>query len=454
MHLRNHSEFYKSSPPTRGYFQQELETNRMKRINTGSFTHKRAKSDIGQVLNIEETRCNTAASRSKRKFYLENSMWHREIYIIKDGICTRQEIQNGFKFKFSNFGLVKRQTQPKELNLLLETCAYKWSPLKKFIALFTVDGKPLKSLSEIDPYAKVAVVGQDLNFIGFKSSEFSLKELLSIIEETFILKDSEVFTKSPRKKGVLYSDTSIKENKAILLKFRKKVPPHKPIKILQKPLLQSYDKYKHIEKLKVKLGETSSMLNRSLHNLQHKRLRKLMKKFELSEGKLHKVYAQYKTLLLVSVGQNPAHDIKKGVNTSTLIQYLRKGEVKEDGIIETLVKTIDSGGKGYLNWEEFLKTMCIIHFGSLSQQIDMVFNMYDADLSGELSFDEIKTLCKKQLGGKNDNISEYLSESFAKVVFEMAGQSVNYCLNADELKNILQNKEKQSIIQMLCNFNQ
>ena len=63
--------------------------------------------------------------------------------------------------------------------------------------------------------------------------------------------------------------------------------------------------------------------------------------------------------------------------------------------------------------------MTVISFGSLNHQIDMLFKIYDYNLSGTLSFDEIQEMCKRQLqSGKDDQISNYLSECFANIIFK------------------------------------
>ena len=98
--------------------------------------------------------------------------------------------------------------------------------------------------------------------------------------------------------------------------------------------------------------------------------------------------------------------------------------------------------------------MSVINYGNITQQIDMIYKMYDFDCSGTLEYNEIKELCKKQLGdSKNPAITEYLSVTFAKILFEIAGVPVTHALSAEQIKSLLQGKEQQTIIQMLCNFN-
>ena len=157
----------------------------------------------------------------QKQNYLHNTLWYREIFVIKDGISSKQELFEGFKHKFCCFGNI-RKNQKEELNYFFETCNKKWKPKNKIISLFTIDGKILKSLAEIDPQTKIAVAGSDFRFIGFHTLQLTKKEILEMIEESFIIKDSETFITSPRKKGVIYKDNSNAQIKSFLLNLRKK----------------------------------------------------------------------------------------------------------------------------------------------------------------------------------------------------------------------------------------
>ena len=417
--------------------------------NTGNSKHRRVRSEI--VPNIAETTSKTPFSKTDT---LNTTIWCREIFIIQDGITDKSEFSKGFKYKFNNCGSLRRQNQSHELSHLFRTCSKSWNTRKKFISIFTVDGKILKSMAELDTKSFVLVVGSSYNFIGFGSLCVTEKNILEAIGWNFVKKDSEVFITCPRKKGILLRDNMYNNTKSLLLKFRAKSQlGTQVIERQKKGLTSHFDRYRYFNSIKEKLGETSVKLDKCIPKMEHSNMKKLMERYELSESDVHKIYAQYKTLLIMSVAQNPTHDFRNGIKNNTLIEYLRKGEVKEDGMIEKLILIIDVDGKGYLSWEEFLKAMSVIYFGSLSQQIDMLFKMYDSDLSGTLNFEEISNLCRKQLeSGKDDKIAEYLAESFAKVIFSLANIPISECLAVEELKQILSDKEQHSIIRMFCNF--
>lgn len=416
--------------------------------NTASSKHRRVKSDITSNLTDQNTKvpiCKTD--------YLNNTIWCREIFIIQDGITEKSQLSQGFKYKFNNFGYLRRESQTQELSLLFRACSKHWNTRKKFISIFTVEGRMLKSMAELDSSCSVLVVGTSYNFIGFGGLCTSEKEILEAVGWNFIKKDSEIFITCPRKKGILLQDNYDKKAKNILLKFRAKSQIGTQVVEKKREVSSNFDRYKYFNSVKEKLGETSVKLDKCIPKMQHSYMKKLIDKYELSESDIHKIYAQYKTLLIMSVAQNPNHDFRSGIKNSTLIECLRKGESKAPGMIEKLISIIDIDGKGYLCWEEFLKAMSVIYFGSLPQQIDMLFKMYDADLSGTLSFDEICELCKRQLeSGKDDKIAEYLSDSFAKVIFSLANVPITESLAAEELKKILSDKEQHSIIRMFCNF--
>ena len=373
--------------------------------------------------------------------------------MIQDGIQDKTQFSQGFKYKLINFGSLRRDSQYSELHLLFKACQKKWNTRKKFISIFSVKGKLLKSIAELEPKSNVLVVGSSYNFLGFGGVFITEQEILEATGYNFIQKDTEGYTTCPRKKGQLKCENIDEKAKSFLLKFRAKSNLSHSTREKKTIKNSRFDRHRYFNSIKEKLGETSVKLDKSLPKLHHRTLKKLMEKYELSESDLHKIYAQYKTLLIMSVAQDPSHDFKAGIKNSTLIECLRKGEAKEDGLMEKLIENIDIDCKGYLNWEEFLKAMSVIQFGSLSQQIDMLFRMYDTDFSGTLSFDEIRELCKRQLQtGKDDPIASYLSESFASIIFSMACVPVTESLAADELKRILSDKEQHSIIRMFCNF--
>lgn len=416
--------------------------------STSNFKHRRVRSEI--TPNIVET--NSKAPFCKTD-YLNTTIWCREIFIIQDGITEKSEFSKGFKYKFNNCGSLRRENQSNELAHLFRACSKYWNTRKKFISIFTVEGKLLKSMAELDPKSSVLVVGSSYNFLGFGSLYVSEKNILEAIGWNFVKKDSEVFITCPRKKGILLHDNLYINTKNLLLKFRAKSQLGTQAVEKKREVSSHFDRYRYFNSIKEKLGETSVKLDKCVPKMQHSNMKKLMEKYELCESDIHKIYAQYKTLLIMSVAQNPTHDFKNGIKNNTLIEYLRKGEVKEDGMIEKLISIIDIDQKGYLSWEEFLKAMSVIYFGSLPQQIDMLFKMYDSDLSGTLSFKEISNLCRRQLeSGKDDKIAEYLADSFAKIIFTLANIPVSECLAAEELKRVLSDKEQHSIIRMFCNF--
>lgn len=98
--------------------------------------------------------------------------------------------------------------------------------------------------------------------------------------------------------------------------------------------------------------------------------------------------------------------------------------------------------------------MSVISYGSNDQQIDMFFQVYDEDHNGGLSYEEIKRICKLQLHfAVQDDIIDYLADSFAKLVFELAGLSTEKLLSPLQLKRIIaQNKEK-NMVEMFCASN-
>lgn len=98
--------------------------------------------------------------------------------------------------------------------------------------------------------------------------------------------------------------------------------------------------------------------------------------------------------------------------------------------------------------------MSILSCGNFEKQIDMFFQVYDIDNNGELDYDEVRKLCKLQLHfASNDYIVEYLAETFAKLLFDMAGVEKEQSISIDQLKKTLAEHNERSLIEMFCSFN-
>lgn len=98
--------------------------------------------------------------------------------------------------------------------------------------------------------------------------------------------------------------------------------------------------------------------------------------------------------------------------------------------------------------------MSILTNGNQGEQIDMFFSVYDTDGNGSLSFGEIKDLCRLQLYfAQADGIIDYLAESFASLIFDMAGLKYDQEITAGKLKSVIEATPDKFIVEMFCSFN-
>ena len=183
-------------------------------------------------------------------------------------------------------------------------------------------------------------------------------------------------------------------------------------------------------------------------------IQKLKSKYSLTEGELHRLYARYKILLLLSFSKDPLHDISKGINRDLFVESFVHANDGAKKLIEKICARIDSNSNQSIDLHEFLRAMTVLKHGTPKEQIDMFFEVYDANRNGTLSFDEIKELCKMQLFFANsDGILDYLAENFATLIFDMAKLDYDKQISADQLKGILETTQDKFIVEMFCSFN-
>lgn len=123
----------------------------------------------------------------------------------------------------------------------------------------------------------------------------------------------------------------------------------------------------------------------------------------------------------MSCVKNLDYKITQGVSEQAFVSFLTLGNEQGETLMKRLFNTIDKNNDGHITWREFLSAMKILNFGSAGQKIDLLFEIYDTDGNGGLSYEEIKELCGLQLNfSHEDAIMGYLSESFASLIFDLA----------------------------------
>ncbi|CAG9335446.1 unnamed protein product [Blepharisma stoltei] len=391
---------------------------------------------------------------------LEDTMWYREIYVIKDGtkIENSQEVF-GFKYKINCDSYVNRFQKALELDAFFNYCQKYFKSNQKFKFLFSADGKLLQNLAEIPPHAKLVFVGASPVFSGlveeYITTEFSVEtsSMPRITIEDFERTFTSMGSRSSKRRTNMSLDFSEQaaNKKVTLFKLRNKAVAKKPLEIQKHRIAKKFDKTDYLTQLKKRLAEVTVKIDKTIPKLREQNIEEITEKYEFSESDLHKVYAQYKTFLLLSVAQDPYHDINKGIKKDTFIEILKHKSQQDIKLVEQIFKSVDSNANGFIDWEEYLKAMSVMSFGNLSQQIDMMFSIQGT--SGMLSFKDIKQLCNTKLQfASQDEISDYLSESFAKIIYDLAKVDTNQSISSEQLKNILGQRKEIGLMRMFCSF--
>lgn len=89
------------------------------------------------------------------------------------------------------------------------------------------------------------------------------------------------------------------------------------------------DRSKLIQSLKVRLSETLVKIDKLLPMLEKDNLKHVMEKFGLTESETYGAYARYKILVLISVAQQPEHNMLNGLLKGTFIEGV-KGNANQD----------------------------------------------------------------------------------------------------------------------------
>lgn len=390
---------------------------------------------------------------------LGETMFHREIFIIKDGTKTykKQEIK-GFKHKINCNIHLNRIKEQIDLENFFNDCQKYFKSNRKFKFLFSADGKLIQSLAEIPPHAKIVFVGHHPEFVGLieetpTNLSLDCARIPRITIEDFQRTFTSIDSRSSRRVENMSCDFSAQNNPKFASKFTSKIKSKVLIDFPKNKIQKRIDKSDNLIELRKKLSYITVKIDKTIPKLQEQNMQGIIETYGFSESDLHKVYAQYKTFLLLSVAQNLNHDINKGINKDTLIEIILNKSQQEASLIQLIFKSVDANNVGFIDWQEFLKAMSIMSFGSLSQQIDMMFNIQGVPVNGKLSFQDVKKLCNLKLQfSKQDEISDYLSEGFARIIYDLAGVDENQSISSKELKSILEQRKEVALMRMFCSF--
>ncbi|OMJ87341.1 hypothetical protein SteCoe_10936 [Stentor coeruleus] len=388
------------------------------------------------------------------KSKLTMSIKSKEVFVMKDGakVISGTKLL-GFNYPVHiNFSFI-RNHHAEEMKDFFAYCTEFFKSPIEFRFLFSTTGKLLRCLHEISSTSKIVLVSPLSKFQG--------------IQENQPTDDIRLQTRSPCYRSLLLANTPTNKSPGVLdnlncqfaFSTRKcnnveeivlpsiKINPGRLRKTIINPKLNSF------EKLKLKLGDVSAKIDKTFPPLHEQGLKQLKENFRFTEGELHKHYAKFKLLVLLSCGINPKHSISSGISRKTFIEFF--GSSKElNFVLGRIFDKFDSDGGGSVSWEEYLTAMKIMRYGTYNEQIELFFDAYDKDGSGTLSFDEIQELCKVQLQADNDDkLIDDLSYSFASLIFDITKTGYDGEISCDQIKTIVKEQNDNSLIDMFCSFN-
>ena len=320
---------------------------------------------------------------------------------------------------------MSRIEKRENLKHFLIRCRNEFSKPKKFKFISSTSGKLFQYLQDIPFTEKILLVSHTLSSLPSPQTlDSGVRSQFSQIEEKFSNKTSN------------FSSTQATILPPNLHKAEK---PAKPAKYT-------------FNQLKVKLGRAAVKIDTELPKLFDIGMQKLRKKCSFTESEIHKLYAKYKMLLHLSIARNPAHSIWDGISKEIFVDSYR-GTNELNFVLGRVFDNIDQDSNGAISWEEYLVAMDVMFNGTYEQQIDLFFTVYDTDGNGNLSFEEIKNLCKLQLQNSDaDNVIEELSHSFATLIFEITDTPYEKEIPAEKIKQVLTRQTDKSLIEMFCSF--
>jgi len=359
------------------------------------------------------------------KKHMQGNIWGRDVWVVLDGSNLP-----GFTYSIPYFTHLNRTHQILLFETFLSVCSRKFKAKCRFA--FTLEGKVIKTLAELPPFKKNIVVGESR---AFKGSHQVLSTSLTIN-----YKDNS--TSSPRKKG----STTQFSNSAGFSGFRtssEKFSPAKP------------DFKNHTQlSLRDRMGCNGIRIEKGVPKLSMKEVQKFTNHFGFSKAELYRIYAIYKTMLLISCGQNPDQEIKNGINKKSFVECISAYSKGEDAMITKIIDSVGASNRDYIKWDDFVVTMSVVSVQNLDKQIEMLFSIYDTFKKGFLSFEEVKHICKVKLQlAKEDEISSTLYESFAKVLFDISNKHKEEGLSANDLKQAAAQGKEAPLVELFCSFN-
>lgn len=372
--------------------------------------------------SIQKSKAKVCLSYTQEPACLNSTLTSKEIFVVEDGSSNSSPKLQGFYYNILRVPMNRREKE-KNLEEFFTLCRQELNRHKKFKVLFTLSGKMLNFLQDVPYTEKILIVSQDTSFVGLEGQG-----------EGVINKEIE--GKIPLKPNG-YSHVQVRPSTN---------------KTSRSLINQSANTRMNLNQLKIKLGQTAVKIDNELPKLFNLGMHKLKSNYRFTEAELHKLYAKYKMLVHLSIAKNPNHNIFSGISKDVFVESYQ-GSPELIFVLGRIFDCFDTNRSGTIDWEEYLYAMDITCNGDYREQIDLFFQVYDQDMNGKLSFEEIKELCKLQLQKSDaDNVIDELAQSFASLIFDMTETPQTQEIPADRIKEVLGSQGDKSLIEMFCSF--
>lgn len=336
----------------------------------------------------------------------------RKVFVMKAGAKLDQSL-SGFFYYIQDF-----KDHVQEMIEFFKYCKNYFSSQVEFKYLIDESGRNYNCLHEIDDKTHVVIVSKNLRM-------------------------SQNFCKS-RKSGCLSERQNFKlPNDSIT----RSSSPHKSIKSKK-----SFEKFQLLKNIKLGISNLLKEIEKHYPNIDKPRMRALQKQYKLSDIKILKLNAKFKTLILLSCSTDPNHNLRLGISKKAFIEY-NNSNIEKAYVLERIFNSFDHDEGGTISWHEFLRTASLIENGTNSQKVDMFFRVYDTNNDGKLSYKEIFDLCKVQLGDEHPpSMVEELANYSASLVFDIARLDYDQEIPISMIKFIIDEKKDSSLAEIFCSF--
>lgn len=337
----------------------------------------------------------------------------RVVFVVKDGSKV-QETLPFFRYVVWGGGSVVG---------VLRASEEKLSPGRPFTHVYTYEGARVTSIGEITPAMRVILVSNSAQFEGL---------------------DWQFAPKSPEM--ALFKQLSARSDFRIHPLPGLTSPPRFPrVPSTQLPTSSSP---KRAEAASPRLKPPIAQVDEVLRPLQNEQIAVLCDLYGLSIGKVHELYARYKTLLALNVYDKPACELVQGIDKSTFVHYLRGALIYGQDLLGRLFDTVSASS--YMTWPQFAKAMAYLSVGSRKDKISLIFKL-SAGSSSLLSYAKVRELCLMALGhAKRDAVVEEIADYFAQAVFAKAGIGRNEVVTAEKLEEVLEKDPDDEFLQLFC----